>query len=439
MFRLLRAYWLPIVIVLLILLRFVLLLITPPGFYVDEAATGAHVVAMLKHGTDAHGTAWPLFSASLGGGYTTPVYLYPLTAWAAIFGTSEVSLRAFSQFVTIAAILILGVTTRLWLGKKQALIALVAGLILPWNWLQGSLAWDPVLVPLCVAAAFLGFSLLFLESSKKARMAGYVLLPFSLLALAYVYPPCRVTAPLLFAVAYIFLLWQKRISLRNVSITCAVSALIAIPLAIFMFQPEALERSQQLSVFYHHGIVSGLVQLVINIGLLINPFLLFITGDPNIRHSTGLQGILGIAALLPLCALAIYAWRRRASVTMSTLHLHKRQLLVVIALIGWLSALIGSALTNESQPHSLRATAAWPFIIILVTLGWEVLRNTQKTWLLRTAIGVAIVATMFYVADLAFFYPARAASGFDVTVRQAIYSKQQVSYPDLALQYYRNK
>jgi 4-amino-4-deoxy-L-arabinose transferase-like glycosyltransferase len=435
-----RSYGLLIVIVALIILRFVILPFSPPGFYVDEAATGAHVVAMLTHSTDAHGVVWPLFSASLGGGYTTPIYLYPLTAWAALFGDGELSLRAFSQFVTIAAVIILGVALRWWVGKKYAAVAVIVGLILPWSWLQGSLAWDPAMVPLFVSLSFLTFSWLIFSDSRKLRIAGYTLLPLSLLALAYVYPPCRVSAPLLFIVAYGFLLWQKRISWRNCLITCIGAAIIAIPLALFMFQPDALERSRQLSVFYQHSIIEGIGQFFINLTLLVNPLFLFVTGDPNIRHSTGVQGMLGVAALFPILALIVFAFLHRHAITKKALFGRKRQLLLLVALVGWLASLVGSALTNESQPHSLRATAAWPFIVILITLGWTVLAQFKRRKALQLALGLAVIGTIAYAADLAVYYPTRAASGFDVSTRDAIYVHQPaLNYPDLALQYYRTK
>ncbi len=136
-----------IAILLLILMRIFILPLSPPGFFKDEAASQAHVVMMVKNHTNTAGQSWPLFSQSLGGGFTTPVYLYPLSAWAMIFGSSNISLRAFSQFATVIAILFVALGMRLWLGKRSGLIALAVGLALPWNWLQGSIAWDPVMTP----------------------------------------------------------------------------------------------------------------------------------------------------------------------------------------------------------------------------------------------------------------------------------------------------
>lgn len=430
------------VIIGLIGLRIFILPLSPPGFFLDEAATGAHVIAMLENGTNAHGEQWPLFSASLGGGYTTPIYLYPLAAWAALFGTSEFALRLFSQIATIGALLLLGWSLRLWLGKKTALVATIVGLALPWGWLQGSLAWDPALIPLVVSLAFYGFSLAWLGSSPKKQLAGLILLPTSLIALAYLYPPCRVTAPLLFAGAYFILYKRQLIALRGLLLTGLGSFLLALPLLFFMLQPESLARSREVSVFHDASIFVGFGHIIVNIGLMINPVFLFIFGDPNLRHATGPQGMLGIAAILPLAVLARYVFKKRSSLLgkLSSLLNDKRKLLAIIAVFGVAASILGSALTNEGQPHSLRASAAWVFIVILITLGWTILWRSRHAWLKITAMTLFIIGTIGYIADLALFYPARAADSFDSSIRSQIHQGQTpAGYPNLSLEYYHNK
>lgn len=431
-----------IVIISLIALRIAILPFSPPGFFLDEAASGAHIVAMLAHWTNAHGELWPFFSASLGGGYTTPIYLYPLTAWAALFGTSEFALRLFSQITTIGAVLLLGRSLHLWLDKKTAYAAVIAGLALPWGWLQGSLAWDPALIPLIISLAFYGFTIAWFASSVRQRVIGHILLPTSLIALAYLYPPCRVTAPLLFAGAYFLLYRYKHVSLRNIAVIGLYSALLALPLLFFILQPEALARSREVSVFHGTPLLLGIGHVIINIALMINPIFLFAFGDPNLRHATGPQGMLGIAALLPLMALAWYAIKKHKKPLVKVLARKEKQqrLLVIIALAGIAASILGSALTNEGQPHSLRASAAWLFVVVLLAIGWNVLWQSHRRWLKITAITLFTVGTLGYAADLAFFYPIRAAESFDASARAQIQQDQSpAGYPGLSLDYYRTK
>lgn len=434
--RLAPYRWLIAAIIVLIIMRFSLLVIAPPGFYVDEAASGAHAIALLHHGTDAHGQPWPFFTASLGGGYTTPIYLYPLAAWAAVFGPSEYALRAFSMFSTVLACLVLGLAMRRISGSATAGFgAIAAGLALPWGWLQGSLAWDPAMVPLFVALSLWTFSVLLTTTHRHQRLIAAAILPLSLIALAYVYPPCRVTAPLLVIAYYALLFWRQKISLRHLLVVAAASAVLVIPLALFMFQPDALARSQALSVFHGHSLITGLISLVGNFLSLINPLFLFVTGDTNLRHSTSVQGMLGLAAIIPLGALLWMAVKRYPGRAL----LHQPNpitLLGLVALFGIAASFLGSALTAEGQPHSLRATAAWPFFVILITLGWRVLAQAPER-IGRTAIIIAVSATLLYTIDLALLYPRRAATSFDVSQRQAISDHKPIDYPDLAQDYYR--
>lgn len=425
-----------VVIVVLIGLRFAILPYSPPGFYIDEAASGAHAIAMVHNHTNAHGVAWPLFSKSLGGGYTTPVYLYPLSAWAAVFGFSEFALRAFSQFATVISILLIAASVRLWLGKRSGLIAAIIGLALPWSWLQGSLAWDPALVPLYLSIAILGWSLLAARKSRKARIAGLLLLPIGIILLAYDYPPYWPVAPLLAIGAYVTLLVKKRFSVKQLIVTMVLMAIAVIPLVMFIISPDSLGRSSSVSVFHNASIIEGLGLFIRNIGILINPFFLFMYGDFNPRHSIGWQGMLGVAALIPIIVFFITVVRklRQKNVTKDP-----ELYLSLVAIAGFLLSLIGSALTNEGQPQSLRASGAWPFAVIMITLGWMSILRYKAVWLKWTALSIFVIMTILYVIDLRFMYPQRCAWAFDEATRQKIEAGQPVHYSRLSLEYYKNR
>lgn len=438
-FRRAAPYWPLLSLILgLIVLRIVLLPISPPGFYVDEAATGAHVVSMLHHGTNAHGQTWPLFSASLGGGYTTPIYLYPLVAWAAVFGTSEVALRAFSMFITIATCGLIGASVYAWLrSARLGLTATCVGLLLPWGWVQGSLAWDPAMVPLFAALGLWATGTLLFTTSQKWRLVAHIVLPLSMVALAYVYPPCRVTAPLLLVGAYIILFFRQKATVWQLGISAGASLIAVIPLARFMVQPDALARSRELSVF-HDGILSGIAQLLGNFAALLNPVFLFATGDANLRHATGAQGMLGLAALIPCAALIWYIISHRSSWPTWRRTLTPPILMGLVAVLGIATSFLGSALTSEGQPHSLRACAAWPFFVVLITFGWQII-TTRYEHLLKATLTVAVISLVIYVADLGIYYPGQADRAFDQPARRALAAHVAVPYPPLALQYYQQR
>src|ERR687885_2958463 len=78
--------------------RFWALNISPPGFYLDEAALATHILCVQQTGADAHGVRQPLFSQALGGGFITPTYLYSGVVWTTVFGNSIGSFRALIAF-----------------------------------------------------------------------------------------------------------------------------------------------------------------------------------------------------------------------------------------------------------------------------------------------------------------------------------------------------
>lgn len=174
---------------------------------------------------------------------------------------------------------------------------------------------------------------------------------------------------------------------------------------------------------------------------MLNPIFLFITGDANLRHATGQQGMLGLATLPPLltllyigiCRLLAYRDTRDLAITPTIS-------LLSLACVGIILSILGSALTAEGQPHSLRATAAWPFFVILITIGWIKLLALPQVWLRRSALVIALLATSWYLIDFAFYYPDRSAAAFDVPARQAITSHSpDNNYPALAKYYYEHK
>lgn len=422
--------YLVIVICVLVALRIAILPLSPPGFYMDESAGSAHVASMVQHGTNAFGQPWPLFSTALGGGYTTPVYLYPAAAWSSVFGFSPLSLRFFSEVMTLAAIAFIAFAMRLWTNRRTALIAACVGLALPWGWLQGSLVWDPALVPFFVGLAFLAFSQLLFTKSVRTKYLALFLLPLSLILLAYLYPPLRVSAPILFVAAYILLYKRQIIHWPTLILTILGSAVISLPLLHFMQDPESLARSQNLLVFSQMPLLPATGTFLLNMLQLVSPWFLFVTGDPNLRHSTFFEGMLGIAAVPAIVAvimMVIKYWKKS-----------RRDLLLVwIALFGIVVSLAGSALTAEGQPHSLRATAAWPFFVILLALGWQWIFAQKNKKYIKISVALFVIGTLSYAAELAFVYPQYGSGAFDKPIyEKAIQHQPTPDYPGLSLQYY---
>ena len=113
--------------------------------------------------------------------------------------------------------------------------------------------------------------------------------------------------------------------------------------------------------------------------------------------------------------------------------------LSLLCLIGIGFSIAGSALTNEGQPHSLRASAAWPFFAILLAIGWSAILNQRRS-IRIAAISIFAVATIAYIVDLAIYYPIRSHDAFDTgIVRQLQLGQDVPNYPNLSKHYYQNR
>ena len=260
--------------------------------------------------------------------------------------------------------------------------------------------------------AFFGFSILMNRTSSKSKLIGMCLLPTSLVFMAYSYPPYWVSAPILFLAAYLTLYFKKHISIKSIILSCIAAAVLAIPLLLFILQPGTLDRTSNIGVFSNTTILGGTGLFIKNILLLINPIFLFIYGDSNNRHSVGIQGMLGVAALIPIIVLA-WSVIKKYFQNKSTLFEKNEITLFAIGVCGFIISLIGSALTNEGQPHSLRSCGAWPFTIILIAIGWNLILRQKNRRLKKIAITIFVLATVAYSTDLALYFPARSASSFD--------------------------
>ena len=161
---------------------------SPPGFYVDEAAGAAHAICLNSSLTDYNGVKIPLLAESLGGGYTTPTYMYPLALWARVFGNSIFSLRWFSTFIVLLTVLFTYCVGRNIGFEKGNITVLLLAAVCPWAFHLSRMAWDPPM-----ATMLLMGGVYFVSSPASIRNTVLSSI-FAVLAM-YAYPPFRVVVP----------------------------------------------------------------------------------------------------------------------------------------------------------------------------------------------------------------------------------------------------
>ncbi len=427
--------------------RFIGVTKSPPGFYIDEAAISAQVLCFQQSGANLQGESWPLFTEVLGGGYLTPAYLYPAVAWVSLFGGSIESFRLFTAFFSL--IFLAGVfvfAKRIWQSSDAAWLATLAAAISPWVFQFARIAWDPALAPAYLAWAF---AALWGKRRWELALSGVL---FALAA--YSYPPLRVQIALTLPCAIGVLLWRTR-SWRPYLLTIGTALVTSLPLLQLTLSGTIQGRFAMLSVFNPHYLLEtygeatffqGALALLKNLKLLLSPSYLFISGDANLRHSTGAFGIwswLDSLAGLAAVVLALVMFRKR--------QLSKGSLYpAVLILTGYLAGILPAAMTWESNPHALRSLGAALFLAIgtggLLGYLW------QRYLKFRPAL--LAVATVFFILFLREYfasYPERVGPWFDSSVtetastlaseerledlKQTLQSRG-ITYDEMAVSYY---
>ena len=370
-------------------LRFVGLSISPPGFYVDEAAGATQVLCLEQTGHDFFNEHWPLFSHGLGGGFYTAPFLYGEMIWTSIFGNSPQVFRAFLGLVTCFTIYFLYSWVRRRGGERAALFTALSASIMPWAFQFSRIAWDPPLAVLFLVIA------LWASSGKKMNPFAGVFLALA----AYSYPPMRVGAAL-FWILIPGRTWKQ--TFRDLG----VFAVVCIPLFLRSMDPDFVARGKMLAIWSSY---STNPYANANIFQLLGGFIsqvcehfsfdfLFLKGDANLRHSIQSMGMLSWMDGLSILG-GIYFLLRMIlpSKIREKLRLGKNipwsngQIeLLMVAILGILIGVTPAALTWEGVPHALRAIGAWPFFAVISGLMFAQLEKSIPDGTLRKCVSPAL-------------------------------------------------
>ncbi len=112
--------------------------------------------------------------------------------------------------------------------------------------------------------------------------------------------------------------------------------------------------------------------------------------------------MLGLAGVVGLAYLIFVLWCKKPD--------KRTNNLALIACFGVATGFLGSALTVNDHQY-LRAVAAWPFFVVLISIG--ISKLTESRLKLKYLIVTACVAfSALFIFDLAFNYPARSYDAF---------------------------
>ena len=373
-----------------------------PDVFSDEDIILKHMIAIRTTGADYYEKK-TLFS-TVGAGYTTYVYLYPMIFFSYFLGdVSAEKARIIQQTLTIGASILLAFGVKNWFNNKKLFwITLYTALTLPWGFVQANRIWDPAFVWVYFSIFFFFFSFLMKNEkidikyngdNKKFRiysnLRGYIYsisMAISLVLLATVYPPARIPAVFMWITVVIWLLVKIRINWIMLIALIVASILVALPLAYnIFFNKEFNSRTSSLLVFQENrSLASSLLLWVKNTINLFNPSFLFFTGDWIYRHSLPVFGLLGTINLFPI--IFLFYKRKESSNSLNWF------LLGIIIL-----TCISTGLTNDYSPHSLRSCLCFFPYAILIAQGWYLILRSRPRYAKNIWYGVIITSFIIYV------------------------------------------
>lgn len=278
----------------------------PPGYYIDESSISYNAYTMSQTGVDEFGARWPLYFRSFGD-YKNPIYIYLLAGIYRVTGPSILAARLLSAACGVLAALALGLlAARISRQRKVGILVSAMALLTPWLFEMSRVVLEVALYPLVTAL----FLICAYRGSTKARWdwGQIISLAMMLALLTYTYSIGRLLGPL-FALGLI--LFASRGRRAGVLKTWALYAITLVPLLLFQRRnPGTLTGRFSLITYLEPSYTSAdnVREFVRHYLGNLNPWRLFVTGDPNfeqIAHLYGAPLLLAATGLLVIAGLVL--------------------------------------------------------------------------------------------------------------------------------------
>ncbi|MDE6952024.1 MAG: glycosyltransferase family 39 protein [Lachnospiraceae bacterium] len=215
----------------------------PGGFNQDGAMAAVDAKALAEYGTDRFGMRYPVHLTAWKYSQMASLLSYLMIPFVKCFGVSPIAMRLPLLLASAAGLVCLYGFTKDVFGKEIALIVLWFAAINPWHILQSRWALEANLYP-----HFFMFGVFFLNRAimRMEKRKRYLILCMMMFGLCmYCYGIAIYTMPVFLAVACIYLLAAKKISLADAALSAAVYLFVAWPfiavMAINFLQWETIE------------------------------------------------------------------------------------------------------------------------------------------------------------------------------------------------------
>jgi len=199
----------------------------PAGFNQDEASIGYDAFADVTFGMDRNGDHNPVYSVAWGSGHSS-LYISFLHLTIKLFGLSVFSVRIVNVlFGCFGLFAFYGMLKRLR-GRAAAFIGLFFMVINPWHIMMCRWGLECNIFP----NVFL-IGLYFLARGEEKPIFYYISL-FLFGVCLYAYGTSYMYIPVFLIIAAIYLLKNKKIKVKHLSVSALIFIITAIPIGIFM-------------------------------------------------------------------------------------------------------------------------------------------------------------------------------------------------------------
>lgn len=213
-----------VILIVATLVRIVLLDKYPNGIHEDEAGMLYDAYSMAEYGTDRYLNENPVYLINFGGGQSV-LYAAIASILIRILGLSVFVVRLPAVIFSVITIILAYILAKKYIGNKFAVVIAFLITICPWHIMQSRWGLDCNLLP-----AFIMISVFTLINSKKSW--HFIVSGIFWGLTLYTYALSYIMLPVFFIGLCIYLLYVKKIDLKQILITIIPILILAVPLIL---------------------------------------------------------------------------------------------------------------------------------------------------------------------------------------------------------------
>ena len=213
----------------------------PKYIGVDEAGMIYDAYCLSEYGTDRYLNSYPLYLVNFGGGQSS-LCAYLVSVSIKILGTNMIAYRLPVLLVYLISVIVSYLLISKAKDRKTALLFTFLIITCPWNIFNSRMALDCNLY-----AGLFMLDLYFLNKAEKSYQ--YVIAGIFIGLTLYTYSLSWITMPIFLLIWCIYMLYIKKIKIKQIIIMGIPIAIFAMPLIYFLLVNYGIVNNTKLGIF----------------------------------------------------------------------------------------------------------------------------------------------------------------------------------------------